>query len=49
MKKKGGRWAAAADAFVDATGDGDLSYFAGCGYDREGRPGETQPMSLMAW
>ncbi|NLA82929.1 MAG: FAD-dependent oxidoreductase [Clostridiales bacterium] len=48
-EEKGGRWAAAADAFVDATGDGDLSYFAGCGYDlgKEGT-GETQPMSLIA-
>jgi len=48
-EEKGGRWAATGNAFVDATGDGDLSYFAGCSYDlgKEGT-GETQPMSLIA-
>lgn len=46
---KEGRFALGAKAFVDATGDGDLAAFAGCGFDlgREGDKG-MQPMSLMA-
>lgn len=46
---KEGRFALGARAFVDATGDGDLAAFAGCGFDlgREGDKG-MQPMSLMA-
>ncbi len=45
---KGGRQAALANAFVDATGDGDLAALAGCGFDlgKEGT-GQLQPMSLV--
>jgi glycine/D-amino acid oxidase-like deaminating enzyme len=48
-ESKSGREAWAADAFVDTTGDGDLSFAAGCGFDM-GHPetGAVQPMSLMA-
>ena len=48
-ESKEGRAAYRAAAFVDATGDGDLSYYAGCGFDL-GKPetGELQPMSLIA-
>ncbi|HUT35301.1 MAG TPA: FAD-dependent oxidoreductase [Planctomycetota bacterium] len=47
-ESKSGRQAWAADAFVDATGDGDLAARAGCGFDygREGT-GQAQPMSLI--
>lgn len=49
-ESKSGREAWAGKVFVDATGDGDLAAFAGCGFD-VGHPGTgaTQPMSLMAW
>lgn len=48
-ESKSGREAWAARAVVDATGDGDVAEFAGCGYDYgHPRTGETQPMSLMA-
>lgn len=48
-ESKSGRQAWAAPAIVDATGDGDVSALAGCGFDY-GHPdtGQTQPMSLMA-
>jgi len=48
-ESKSGREAWTASAFVDATGDGDLSALAGCGFDL-GRPGdgECQPMSLVS-
>ncbi len=48
-ESKSGREAWAGKVFVDATGDGDLSALAGCGFDL-GRPGsgECQPMSLLA-
>ena len=38
-----------ANAFIDATGDGDLAAFGGCGFDK-GRPsdGLMQPASLFA-
>lgn len=47
-ESKSGRQAWAAEAFVDATGDGDLAALAGCGFDygREGT-GQAQPMSLI--
>lgn len=46
---KEGRFAFGAKAFIDATGDGDLGAFAGCGFDF-GRPsdGLTQPMTMLA-
>lgn len=49
VESKSGRQAVAAKAFVDCTGDGDLGFYAGCGYDL-GHPetGLTQPMSLIA-
>ena len=48
-ESKSGREAWAAACFVDATGDGDLAAFAGCGFD-VGRElsGECQPMTYMA-
>lgn len=48
-ESKSGRQAWAAQAVVDATGDGDVAALAGCGFDY-GHPetGQTQPMSLMA-
>jgi hypothetical protein len=48
-ESKSGRQAWAGQAFIDATGDGDVAAQAGCGYDY-GHPetGETQPMTLMA-
>lgn len=57
-ESKSGREAFAGEAFVDASGDGDLAAMAGCGFDL-GRPaegpgaagpdrvGETQPMTLL--
>jgi hypothetical protein len=47
-ESKSGREAWAGDVFVDCTGDGDLGYFAGCGFDK-GHPetGKMQPMTLM--
>lgn len=46
---KAGRVVFTADQFVDATGDGDLSSFAGCTFE-QGKPetGEMQPASLIA-
>lgn len=48
-ESKSGRQAWRARVFVDATGDGDLAAFAGCGFDlgRES-DGATQPLTLMA-
>jgi hypothetical protein len=48
-ESKSGREAWTGSTFVDATGDGDLSALAGCGYDM-GHPdsGVVQPMSLIA-
>lgn len=48
-ESKSGREAWAADVFVDTTGDGDLGFVAGCGFEM-GNPetGAVQPMSLMA-
>lgn len=48
IEAKEGRVALSGKRFVDATGDGDLSALAGCGFD-VGRPGDglTQPMTLM--
>ena len=47
-ESKSGRQAWAGAVFVDATGDGDLAAFAGCGFDygRKGT-GAAQPMSLI--
>ena len=47
-ESKSGREAWAAHAFVDATGDGDLSMQAGCGFDM-GHPdtGQCQPMTMV--
>jgi hypothetical protein len=47
-ESKSGREAVAGNAFVAATGDGDLGALAGCGFDF-GQPetGLTQPMSLI--
>ena len=47
-ESKSGRQGWASQVFVDATGDGDLAAYAGCGFDY-GRPADdlTQPMSLI--
>jgi FAD dependent oxidoreductase len=47
-ESKSGREAWEAKEFIDATGDGDLAYIAGCEYDFANPDnGYTQPMSLM--
>ncbi|WP_372931670.1 FAD-dependent oxidoreductase [Mariniphaga sediminis] len=44
-----GREAWKAKVFIDTTGNGDLSAYAGCGFDYgHFKSGQTQPMSLMA-
>lgn len=47
-ESKSGREAWTASVFIDATGDGDLSARAGCGFD-VGQPetGRVQPMSMV--
>ena len=47
-ESKSGREAVAAANYIDATGDGDLGFYAGCSYDF-GHPDSklTQPMSLI--
>ena len=48
LESKAGRHAAEAQVFVDATGDGDLSAFAGCTYQiGRDKDGTTQPGSLI--
>ena len=49
VENKSGRQAFAAKTFVDATGDGDFSAQAGCGFSW-GHPvsAKTQPMSMIA-
>ena len=37
-----------ADAFVDATGDGDFAYLLGADYELGNEEGNTQPLSLVA-
>ncbi len=48
-ESKSGREAWQAKVYVDCTGDGDLSYMAGCRYEM-GKPetGECQPLSMIA-
>lgn len=47
-ESKSGREAWAADAFVDATGDGDLAALAGCRWDYANpTTGKAQPFSLI--
>lgn len=49
VESKAGRHAIRAAVFIDATGDGDLSYFAGCRYKiGNDEDGATQPGSLVA-
>ena len=43
---KGGMYALKGKVVVDATGDGDVAFFAGCEYDQSG-PDELQPVTLM--
>jgi len=45
-ESKSGRQAWAAKVFVDASGDGDLAFQAGCGFDLGDAEGRVQPMSL---
>ena len=49
LESKAGRQAAEAEIFIDATGDGDLSFFAGCRYSIGSETdGRVQPGSLVA-
>lgn len=36
------------EVIIDATGDGDIAYMAGCEFDVGNEKGETQPMSMVA-
>ena len=36
------------EVVVDATGDGDVAFLAGCGFDKGNENGDTQPMSMVA-
>jgi len=45
-ESKSGRQAWAARVFIDASGDGDLAFQAGCGFDLGDAEGRVQPMSL---
>jgi hypothetical protein len=48
VKGKGKEIEIFADVFVDATGDGDVAYMAGCAYEKgQYANGETQPPTLM--
>ena len=47
-ESKSGRVYFEASVFIDATGDGDLSYFCGASYEIGNEDGATQPMSLVA-
>lgn len=48
-ESKSGRQAWMAEAFIDATGDGDLGALAGCGFDYGYHsPDEVQPMTFMS-
>ncbi len=48
-ENKSGRQAWRGRAFIDATGDGELSALAGCGFDYgEPESGKAQPATLMA-
>lgn len=48
-ESKSGRQAWFAEAFVDATVDGDLGALAGCGFDMGSKDDELQPMTLKAF
>lgn len=49
LESKAGRQAAEGDVFIDATGDGDLSAYAGCRHEIGKDPSAiTQPASLIA-
>ncbi|MBO5453294.1 MAG: FAD-dependent oxidoreductase [Clostridia bacterium] len=45
---KSGKETFEAKYFIDATGDGDLSYLSGCSYEIGNKDSKTQPMSLCA-
>ena len=45
---KGGTEDLFAKVYVDCTGDGDLGFLAGCGFDFGNENGEGQPMSFLA-
>jgi hypothetical protein len=47
VQNKSGRQRIRAARFVDATGDGDLAAFAGCGFDKGNEEGHMQPVTLM--
>ncbi len=45
---KSGKKAYYPDVVIDATGDGDIAYMAGCEYEVGNEEGATQPMSMVA-
>lgn len=47
-ESKSGRICYSGKIFIDATGDGDLSYFAGADFDIGNEDKKTQPLSLIA-
>lgn len=47
VRNKSGRTLLTADAFVDCSGDGDISVLAGADYELGAPDGEIQPVSLM--
>lgn len=48
VKGKGKEFELVADVFIDATGDGDVAYMAGCEYEKgQYKTGEQQPSTLM--
>ena len=47
IQNKDGRSVIRARQVIDATGDGDVAWKAGCGYDYGNPEGEVQPVTLM--
>ncbi|MFH0796586.1 MAG: FAD-dependent oxidoreductase [Candidatus Omnitrophota bacterium] len=47
VANKNGRQALLAKVIIDATGDGDIAYFAGCNYEKGDSNGEMQGSSMM--
>jgi len=47
IENKSGRCAVAGKWFIDATGDGDVAYFAGARWEKGNNEGKMQPATLM--
>ncbi len=45
---KSGKQVFSPEVVIDATGDGDVAYMAGCSFEVGNENGETQPMSMIA-